>query len=389
MGRSRQAPSSAKTASGPLLMLTVRSRTSPSSPGQLSDPVESNAVCIRPSVTASTSAATPPLGTPPSDAQPTMAQRFAALRNAGMDAAPVRPIRNSLPAAPAPPPPPLAPITRNETGGSSPTLQAPGSPTVPRKPEILKGRSPPGSPGRRAELPGLMEDKLGEERSGSAPPAIPHLPSRGRAGTANGSRPYGVNGSPAAEKENVGLALDMGDAEPVLDYERKERTAEWARRDRQHSVVSSPSEFEGQFPSLDVLERADYGAAPGKPPSKPPSPTFSRNPLPPPPKPFDLNALSSPPRPESPNLPPPAPKSATARQAPPPDSSTKSFNIPFTSEVLPQDLYSYLAMALGDPDRGPRVLMLDVRTREEFNAGRVLGDVVCIEPITARKGCAS
>ena len=62
------------------------------------------------------------------------------------------------------------------------------------------------------------------------------------------------------------------------------------------------------------------------------------------------------------------------------------FTIPYTNEVLPQALYAYLAQTLSAPGRGPRVLLLDVRSRHEFDQARIVGDVVCLEPVGLRQG---
>lgn len=59
----------------------------------------------------------------------------------------------------------------------------------------------------------------------------------------------------------------------------------------------------------------------------------------------------------------------------------KDFHLPFTTEISPSQLYEYLAA-----DDGPRVLLLDVRTRDEFERGRIIGDNVCIEPLVLRQG---
>lgn len=318
-----------------------------------------------------------------------------------MNSSTVRPIRHSLPAQPVPQPTPPQPLSRDATGGSSPRLQAPGSPTVPRKPESLSGRTPPGSPGRRAELAGLVEDQ--SERSGSAPPAIPNL-DRGRTGMLNSGGSNGSNGSNGRQQPaSVGLALDLGGGD---EEERQHRTADWTRAE-QKSIMRSPSEFEGQFPSLDDLERNDFASTskswasrhegpstflPSVPSSIPGAPPPARGPLPPPPKPFE-RPTAEPRRPDpctgprSPNradsLPITAPSRATPAQPAP-----KAYALPFTTEILPLDLYNYLEMALGDAGRGPRVLMLDVRSREDFDAARISGEVVCLEPIVIRDGFA-
>ncbi|KAL8278990.1 hypothetical protein RQP46_008659 [Phenoliferia psychrophenolica] len=339
-------------------------------------------------------APTPPASPPPKSL--TLAERMAALSSNGMKTATVRPMRNSLPPQPIIPPP-QPPLSRNPTGGSnsSLTLQAPGSPVVPRKPESLMRRTPPGSP---------AEDSVAE-RSGSAPPAIPAL-DRGRTGMLNGGGSNGSVGSRDNSRQpspvtpaSVGLALDLGGGENAELEERQHRTADWMRQE-QLSSLRSPSEFAGQFPSVDDLERTDFAAAassptwstrhegpfPSVPTSKPGAPPALSHPLPPPPKPFDLQAASGPRSPLRPLESQPRPPPAQAAPPPPPTTTTKTFSLPFSSDILPADLYAYLEMALGEDGRGPRVLMLDLRTREEFDAGHVIGEVVCLEPIVIRDG---
>ena len=79
------------------------------------------------------------------------------------------------------------------------------------------------------------------------------------------------------------------------------------------------------------------------------------------------------------------------KTAPPVAQTTeRKLAIPFTNEVLPNALYTYLVQAIdahADEGRvGPRVLLLDVRSREEFDQGRILGEAVCIEPLILRPG---
>ncbi|KAK4703945.1 ubiquitin carboxyl-terminal hydrolase 8, partial [Phenoliferia sp. Uapishka_3] len=339
-------------------------------------------------------------------------ERMAALKSAGMNASTIRPIRNSLPAGPTPPPP----LSRQSTGGSSPTLQAPGSPVVPRKPQGLMARTPPGSPGGRIESAGRFEDRL-EERRGSAPPIIPSL-ERARAGTLNGVGSNGVTKEiGGSSTSSMGLAFDMngnGNGEKLGEEEWKGTTGE---RFRQGPPIRSPSEFDGQFPSLDDLERKDYAQTWDAPREGPDftnlltntaPPLSSRGPLPSVPRTVDYRSNGAPDssRPDHRNKihstsvvsPSPAPSSpsfslrplAPQQRAPqPPPSSTKTYTLPFTSDILPGDLYAYLEMALGEAGNGPRVLMIDVRSREEFDSGRIFGEVVCLEPIVVRPGRSS
>ncbi|SCV67611.1 BQ2448_5222 [Microbotryum intermedium] len=75
--------------------------------------------------------------------------------------------------------------------------------------------------------------------------------------------------------------------------------------------------------------------------------------------------------------------------APPSPSSTRHFDIPFTNEVTPLALHHYLHQALAESGRGPRVLLLDIRSREEYTRGRIMGESVCLEPIILRNGISS
>ncbi|GAA5928653.1 uncharacterized protein JCM15063_003931 [Sporobolomyces koalae] len=74
---------------------------------------------------------------------------------------------------------------------------------------------------------------------------------------------------------------------------------------------------------------------------------------------------------------------------PPTASSSRSFQIPHSLEVRPLDFFSYLKTSQAESGSGPRVLILDVRTREEYDAGRIRGETVCLEPIILRDGVSS
>ncbi|KAM0752242.1 hypothetical protein T439DRAFT_299975 [Meredithblackwellia eburnea MCA 4105] len=361
---------------------------------------------------------------PPSSASPpppsSMQERLAALRNAGMKSTST--VRNSLPAAPvstiSSSQPPVASSSSSaniHSNGQSTTLQAPGSPPVPRKPKELQGgRSPPSSPSAKLA-------SLADERSGSAPPAIKQSEAgRDRTGSNSG---LGLNGVvPNGREPSPTNGLGFGGLDGLGSVDSHNRTEAWARRyDTVNGIVTpktnltgnggervpSPSEFAGNFPSLDDFEqRADFAPSRPPPPPLPLSSTYEgyngtrstapwngRPPLPPPPTAFDMGDLAADLPSSSTSLSFPtsatSPSASTAGRdvgAGAPSASKKAFQIPFTSDVSPTDLYNYLAMALAEKGQGPRVLLLDLRTREEFEKGRVAGEVVCIEPMIVHQG---
>ena len=60
--------------------------------------------------------------------------------------------------------------------------------------------------------------------------------------------------------------------------------------------------------------------------------------------------------------------------------------IPFATDVRPLELWQYIQTSKAESGEGPRVLLLDVRSREEYERGRVRGETVCLEPIVLRNG---
>lgn len=275
------------------------------------------------------------------------------------------------------------------------------------------------------------------QRTGSAPPAIP----RSESGRSDAFAGMGLqlnqtlpNAGVVEDSRTGGLRRGSGSAEgPSSPYE-------------QVASLPSPTSFTNFFPSIDDFERTVPGgslsngdfAFPSVPSSLPSaSPTRGvRSSLPPPPRPFELDtgdfdrehmersaaaasfggasmarsssdeaAVAA----RRSELPPslvsgggsqpsstsytnssPAPPTVTATPSrsplPPPTSTSQSFGIPFTTEVSPTALYNYLVTAQAEAGRGPRVLLLDVRSRDEYDRGRVMGESVCLEPVVLRPG---
>ncbi|GAA6027384.1 hypothetical protein JCM8097_007815 [Rhodosporidiobolus ruineniae] len=352
-----------------------------------------------------------------------LAERMAALRAHGMQGAapapsssqhrPQEPISSSL--APSSP-----------KRSSTPSLSS----SSPRSNGHATLRSPPASP--RTKKGDLVADNAAA-RSGSAPPVLPYSDVQEPASV------WGEDelqfrregGTPIAKRENG--VLDRGPAGGVS-------AAPEAREP--HSDMSdlpSPSKvFASSFPSLDDFEKqvgptasssssleSSLPSLPSVPTSLPSSdPKPARRPPPQPPKPHHLDAAtfereqreradamaklaagyssasSSPALPSGRNGLPPAlvpgggrppsiSASPSASPLPPPTASSRTFNIPFSTEVRPVELYQYLQTALAEKGQGPRVLLLDVRMREEYESARIKGETVCLEPISLRNGIKS
>ncbi|KAM0787637.1 hypothetical protein ACM66B_003702 [Microbotryomycetes sp. NB124-2] len=230
--------------------------------------------------------------------------------------------------------------------------------------------SPPATPKPHAKSRGDLVEDNAMQRSGSAPPAIPVTDEEEQ-------RLEGAFGSLGLELSTDAATLPSAAAAPQ----------------------PSPTEFATSFPSLDDFERSIPSANGSK------AAKIVRSPLPPPPRPFemDLQDFEAQRRSHA---------DAVARlggvknsfQAarssqsdhddvhkplPPPGPSASAFAIPFTTEVGPQQLYSYLSTTQAEKGKGPRVLMLDIRSREEFDKGRIIGETVCLEPIVLRSGTTS
>jgi len=69
-----------------------------------------------------------------------------------------------------------------------------------------------------------------------------------------------------------------------------------------------------------------------------------------------------------------------------PPKAKGSFSMPITDSVVPGALWQYLNQPVAKEGKGPRVLLLDVRTKEEYDRGSIKGEVVCLEPAAIRQG---
>lgn len=166
--------------------------------------------------------------------------------------------------------------------------------------------------------------------------------------------------------------------------------------------VASPSEekegFGFQFPSLDEFEG---NAFPSTLPSISTSQEsfvqpsrLSRGPLPPPPKPFDMSS------PEFSNQTQARAAAMAKLSSTNNGSTTDTFtgisnpSIPqpaasplalpaYSTEITPHELYSSLQHLHATGVRG-KILLLDVRSREEYERGNVGGECLCLEPVTLR-----
>ncbi|GAA6013015.1 hypothetical protein JCM10207_008414 [Rhodosporidiobolus poonsookiae] len=349
----------------------------------------------------------PPLGKTPSQPTVSLAERMAALRVSGLPGA--------TPASSNPPStlPPSSPKR-----AASPAATAFASRLSSTQP-----RSPPGSPrGQRGDL--AADDAA--SRSGSAPPVLPYSAVQEAAtvwaGDALQFRQEG--GTPIAAARNG--VVNRGPAGGV-------DTAPQSREPHSDSFdPPSPSKFASSFPSLDDFERGvDNTSSPAPSlPAFPSAPSFDpatttkapRPPPPQPPKPQHIDArtfereqreradamakLAAGLNPSSAssssssssttrNSLPPALVPGGARPPPPaaplppPSASSRTFNMPFSTEVRPTELYQYLQTSMAEQGQGPRVLLLDVRSRDEYERGRIKGEVVCLEPVVLRNGIKS
>ncbi len=205
-------------------------------------------------------------------------------------------------------------------------------------------------------------------------------------------------------------------------------------------AIPTASEFNAHYPSIDQLENDD--AAGGGFPAPPSHPVGkSKRPLPAPPstssndlarefalardvpEPFDrANSAPTPPQPPSrqpraiDGLPPHDPHRIGLHQAPsspapaPAPASTAEPRslivgakppLPMKNHISVEELFGFLhpgfqefTDAQGNRKIGKKVgldvLLLDVRSRADFDAGRILGGkLVCIEPITLRDGMSA
>lgn len=352
----------------------------------------------------------------PSFPTATLADRLAALRASGLPGA----TSNGAQAAPpSRPPPPLRPTTPPRQP-SSRTLRQSAVPL-----------SPTSSP--RAQTGDLVADDA-VERTGSAPPILPMSNVQ----------------EPATVWENSSLQFRQEGGTPIADAERgvTDRgpaggvgiAPEGRGALSDLSDLPSPTRFMSAFPSVDDLERRVEQSRPVSDPSASSSsfafpsvpshdpsaaPTSPARPAPPAPRTVsgDSSKLASPPQSDFARLAadfdraslsraqkrrsrddvPPAlqpgggqqPHSASVSSSapspssplPPPSAASKSFKIPFAAEIRPLELWQYIQTAKGETGHGPRVLLLDVRSRDEYERGRIRGETVCLEPLALRDGC--
>ncbi|GAA5908331.1 hypothetical protein JCM6882_006804, partial [Rhodosporidiobolus microsporus] len=337
------------------------------------------------------------------------------------------------------------PGASSTAGPSSRTLDQPTSSYAPTSPKRTSNpslpssspksassatlRSPPASP--RVRKGDLVAD-TGGARTGSAPPVLPYsevqepatvweqdaLQFRREGGTPIAKRENGVvnrgpAGGVAAAPEERGPHSELpGSASPT-------RTSFPSLEDfeQQVNTIGSTPSSSSSFPSLPSL--------PSVPTSNPSA--SSRPPRPPPPKPpqpknvdtatferqqrerqdalakqaalYSNGAGAAPSVPTARNgLPaalvpgrsaPAPPIAPSSSPLPPPTASSKGFNIPFSTEVRPNELWQYLQTAKGEKGEGPRVLLLDVRSRDEYERARIKGETVCLEPISLRNNIRS
>lgn len=270
-------------------------------------------------------------------------------------------------------------------------------PPIPKKPDSLSsknfssGLSPPGSPQPNP----LRLDTVKRDRSGSAPAVIPYSPSTSpqlsifppdtspKLSTSSITSPSPSNGHRMSDDSSPrrpvnGLGATLPNHTPSAPYDRD-----------QDQYDTLPSPIHASFPSLSELE-ASFAIQPSPsldsdttfPTLRPqngrsPSPNTSESIA------HGDDTISAYTASLTPGAIHSRPSSSSSTTSAPPSTA---FAIPFTNEVLPAALYAYLQGAIGVSRQGPRVLLLDVRTREEFDRGRVIGECVCLEPLILRTG---
>ncbi|GAA5999531.1 hypothetical protein JCM5350_000048 [Sporobolomyces pararoseus] len=344
-----------------------------------------------------TSTSRPPAVTTPSGGQvQSIAERMAKLRASG--AAGATPLQSSnraptsTPSSSRPPNPPEA-------------FSAHSPPAKPPKPLGLStGRTPPGTPGVIAW--DLVEDSA-LQRTGSAPASFAQSEVRESSpvhdfptsnGIVNRGPAGGVHVAPdRSTPHRSGEELDNPDKFPSLDdFERQV-----------NGNGSQSTHLNGSFPSVPSF---DPSSAPESIHS---SSSTRRNPPPQPPKPqlLDRETFEREQRERAEKMAKIAAgmngnslhlsngsstqysssrQPSTSSPLPPPTaSSSKEFHIPPSVEVRPSQLFDYLKTTKSESGQGPRVLLLDVRSREEYDGGRIKGETVCLEPIVLRDGITS
>lgn len=331
----------------------------------------------------------------------------------------------------------MAKLRASGLPGATSTKAPPSPPSSPKRPSG-SAHSPrqtavplsPVAPTPRAPRTGdAVADNAGG-RSGSAPPVLPpsqvqdpatvwedsSVQFRREGGTPIAGRQKGVvDRGPAG---GVGVAPDHG--EPPSPSSSQFATSFPSLDDFERGIDSKDPSSAYSFPSVPSF---DPGATPGRParppPPHPPKPrhlderTFAREQTEradamaraaashgpstqPPPQSSTTNRASLPSAlvpggGQAPSAVAPSPGSSRRPSAstplPPPTSASRPFKIPFANDVRPAELWQYLQTSKAETGEGPRVLLLDLRTREEYERGRIRAETVCLEPIILRDGC--
>ncbi|GAA5980606.1 hypothetical protein JCM11641_006697 [Rhodosporidiobolus odoratus] len=366
----------------------------------------------------------------PSFPTTTLAERMAALRASGLSSTSIPSLAgHSMTQVPRA----STPSTSSFAAPSSPKRSA--TPTLPASsPRSVVSALPPSPPTSPPTKKGDLAADDAAGRSGSAPPVLPYsnIQEAATAWTAGmeGLQFRQEGGAPIAKRANG--VLDRGPAGGVS-------LAPEARMPHSDlSDMSTPSTFGSSFPSLDDFEQRVDGsstsAAAATLPHFPSVPTIepsslassvkhSRPPPPRPPKPSHVDASTferqqleradalakvaaghepdattarSPASPRTglpaalvPGATPPTTKPSPMVPLPPPSASTQRFPIPFSTEVRPRELFQYFQTHQAERGQGPRVLLLDVRSRDEYERARIRGETVCLEPVSLRHGIKS
>ncbi|GAA5972282.1 hypothetical protein JCM3765_003215 [Sporobolomyces pararoseus] len=339
----------------------------------------------------------PPAVTTPSGGQvQSIAERMAKLRASGAaGATPLQPSNRASSSS----------TTSSRPSNPPETFSAHSPPAKPPKPlGLSNGRTPPDSPGVIAW--DLVEDSA-LQRTGSAPASFAQSEVRESSPTHDFPTSNGiVNRGPAGGVDvapnrstpyRAADELENPDKFPSLDdFER-----------RVNGNGSQSTLLNGSFPSVPSFDPSPAAN------SMPSSSTTSRHPPPQPPKPqlLDRETFEREQRERAEKMAKLAasmngnslhlssdtstPHSSIRRPStssplpPPTASSSKEFHIPPSVEVRPSQLFDYLKTTKSESGQGPRVLLLDVRSREEYDGGRIRGETVCLEPIVLRDGITS
>lgn len=319
----------------------------------------------------------PPAVTTPSGGQlQSIAERMERLRASGAaGATPLQPLQRQVPSA-------SRPSNPSETPSSNPP------PAKPPKPLGLStGRTPPGSPSPIEW--DLVEDSA-LQRTGSAPASFAQSevrdssPSRESNGIIDRGPAGGVDVAPSRSTPyRPGDELASANRFPSLDdFERGVKGSSLST-----TLPSVPSfdPSSGHPPTTDrdstsqgtkapLLDRATFEREQRERAEKMAALSAGTKPQ------YSSHAV-----PTSSSL-PSSPARTTAPLPPPHAGSAREFHIPPSVEVQPKQLFDYLKSSKSETGQGPRVLLLDVRSREEYEASRIKGETVCLEPIVLREG---